>query len=122
MVRMTKAEKLARVKYLRDAAVDLVDKEGVWKPVGVRGEEIRVEGIDRGTLSILYTTPFQKLPWNISDREKYIAAIDDIKVPERPAFMIDVWGRKVLSVHWNDEVTTDVISYHRGNWESQLEA
>ena len=35
--------------------------------------------------------------------------------------MIDVWanGRKVLSVHWNDEVTTDVISYRRGELGNQ---
>jgi hypothetical protein len=118
----TKQEKLDRVTRLRDAAVRLVISDGEWKTASVKGNAVRIRGVDRGQLSILYTTPFQRLPRDFTDREKYIAASNNIRLPTAAAFLLDVWadGRKVLSLAWDDGAPIDIVSYHRGDWESEL--
>jgi hypothetical protein len=136
MPRMTKEEKIARATQLRDAAIAAVQAKGEWKPANVGGQQIRVMGADHESLSIMYTTPFSKLPlgppkfperW--SDAEKHQAAMMVQSGPEKfsMAFMIDIWGReangraaKVFSMRWNDDGASSIVSFRRGDWEREL--
>jgi hypothetical protein len=111
MARMKREEKIARVTYLRDAAIAIVRREGKWQKMIVGKKPMFVMGANCGTLSILYTTPFQKLPEpNIpkrftTDTEKYAAGTLTAGRPKREAFLLDIWDSmgKVLSVAWNGD-------------------
>jgi hypothetical protein len=77
---MTKEERIARVTYLRDAAIAIIRREGTWQKTIVDEKPMFVMGAECSTLSILYTTPFQRLPEKripkrfITDTEKFAVA------------------------------------------------
>ena len=51
-----------RAIAIRDAAREIVRREGGWREVGLPGGKmIRVRSADFENISILYTTPFQPL-------------------------------------------------------------
>jgi hypothetical protein len=86
-----------RAAAIRDAAREIVRREGVWREVGIPGGEmIRVRSADFENISILYTTPFQPLP-QPSNSMKYQAALLGSDAG-RGAYLIDVWvaGKKAF--------------------------
>jgi hypothetical protein len=126
---MSKVEKIARATYLRDAAIQIVRREGKWQEVIVDKKPIFVMGANSSKLSILYTTPFQKLPEpSISkrlatDTEKYDSAAGLASMPKREAFLLDIWDNqgKVLSVAWDDGKPIHIVFYRKKDWESDLD-
>jgi hypothetical protein len=71
---------------------------------------------DRGALK---HSPFQKLP-RASERLRYLAAIRELEIPENLPYGLDFWsGKKVLNTEWN-ESETRIVSFRRGQWESEL--
>jgi hypothetical protein len=128
-------EKIARATELRDAAIAAVQAKGDWKQGRVGDQRVRVMGADHGNLSIMYTTPFSKLPFgppaipdHWSDTEKHQAAL----LTQNSAYkfsmdLIDIWKReadgrtaKVFSMHWNGDGDPFVVSFRRGDWEHEL--
>ena len=82
---------------LREAALKVINDEGVWQRVqGLAGRflETTIEG-----LTISYRTPFQQMP-TPSERVKYLAASHGSKVKANLSYGLDVWqkNRKVLNV------------------------
>jgi hypothetical protein len=79
-----------RAIAIRDAAREIVRREGGWREVGMpRGKRMRVRSADFENISILHKTPFQPLP-ALSTAMKYQAALLGSNVGRRP-YWIDAW-------------------------------
>ena len=124
--RMTKSAKLARALALREAALTVVGRTGVWESVGVapgaaRGSgDMKLLSARLGGLHISYRTPFQRIP-QVGDALKYRAAQLGLKVSKNLPYGLDVWApKKVLNIEWDDTGNVALVSLHLGAWESQL--
>ena len=74
-------------------------------------------------LSIIYTTPFQKLPGRGPAPEfaKYLAAQAGKQPPGHLPYGLDIFAaRKVLNIEWSNDGRVDVICYKPGAWEQRL--
>jgi hypothetical protein len=119
MGRSKSREGLARVNDLRDAALKLIKAFGQWEAVTLTTGELYFQTANVGLLRLSYRTPFQKLP-RASERLRYLAAIRELEIPENLPYGLDFWsGKKVLNTEWN-ESETRIVSFRRGQWESEL--
>jgi hypothetical protein len=119
MGRSKSGEGLARVNDLRDAALKLIKAFGQWEAVTVTTGESYFQTTNVGLLRLSYRTPFQKLP-GATERLRYLAAVHKLEIPENLSYGLDVWsGKKVLNIEWN-ESETRIVSFRRGQWESEL--
>src|SRR5262249_9693983 len=105
--RATKRAKLTRALLLRDAAVTVLTRHGVWKAFRVArqtasgGNEIKALSARIGGLEISYRTPFQRVP-EPNDGLRYLAVQHGVTVRNLP-YGLDVWApKKVLNIEWND--------------------
>jgi len=124
--RMTNSARLARALVLREAALAVVERTGVWESVGVTSGAARGSGgmkllsARMDGLHILYRTPFQRIP-QADDALKYRAAQVGLKVPKHLPYGLDVWApKKVMNIGWDDQGNVALVSLRPGDWESQL--
>jgi hypothetical protein len=120
---MTKGTKLARALLLRDAALAVLRRMGVWETIPVRGaRDIKVLSARIGSLQISYRIPFQQTP-QPSDAVKYCAAQHGLTVPRNLPYGLDVWApNKVLNIEWDDKGNYAIVSFRPGAWEVELSA
>jgi hypothetical protein len=115
---MTKRD---RALELRDLALAVLRARGVWQPMRVNEGSIQALTFDDDGLSILHTTPFQRLlqPTGVL---KYLAALHGLDPRESLPYGLDVWrdGKK-LNIEWSDAGQVVVVSYRAGDWERELE-
>ena len=113
--------KLERAIAIRDAARDIVAREGKWEEVGIGGgKRIRVRSASFERIKIVYTTPFQPIP-EMSSTMKWQCALHGYDT-KRHAYWIDIWDswKKVFFVLWNDDEGLTVSSFRRGDWEERV--
>ena len=82
---------------------------------------MRVRGASIGRFEILLTTPFQQFAepslevkqWMNQQGQSHKLKAD---------YGIDVWvqHKKVLNIHWQEGEPVEIVSFRRGNWESEL--
>jgi hypothetical protein len=112
--RITKRQ---RAIQLRDLALQVIQTSGSWSSSG-EVKALKYRGDD---LSILYRTPFQRLP-ETPDHIKYMGAFLGVDTQNLP-YGLDIWSlRKVLNIEWDDKGRVILVSYKRGEWEKKLEA
>jgi hypothetical protein len=120
---MRKRAKLERTLVLRDAALKVVRRTGVWELIKVAGQparNIKVLSARIGSLQISYRIPFHQTP-QPSDAVKYCAAQHGLTVPWNLTFGLDVWApNKVLNIEWDDKGNYAIVSFRPGTWEAEL--
>jgi hypothetical protein len=113
---MTKRD---RALELRDLALAALRARG--RPARVNEGSIQALTFDDDGLSVLHTTPFQRLP-HPTGVLKYLAALHGLDPPENLPYGLDVWrGGKKLNIEWSDSGQVVVVSYKAGDWERELE-
>ncbi len=123
--RLIKTTKLARALVLRDAALTVVTRIGVWEAVkaarGTSGADtMKILSARLGGLHIFYRTPFQQLP-QPDDSLKHHAAQHGLTVPKNLPYGLDIWApKKVLNIEWDDKEKVKLVSLRRGEWETEL--
>jgi hypothetical protein len=124
--RMTKSAKLARALVLRDAALTVVRRMGVWEAVGIASRatsgagDMKLLSARMGGLHISYRTPFQQIP-QADDAFKYRAGQLGLTVPQNLPYGLDVYTtKKVLNIEWDDKGNVVLVSLHPGAWETEL--
>ena len=116
---MTKRD---RALELRDLALAVLRARGVWQPVRVNDGTIQALTFDDDGLSILHTTPFQRLPQPTGVFIKYLSALHGLDLPQNLPYGLDIWrGGKKLNIEWSDSGQVVVVSYKAGDWERELE-
>jgi hypothetical protein len=120
---MTKGTKLARALLLRDAALAVLRRMGVWETIPVRGaRDMKFLSARIGSVQISYRTPFQRVP-QAANAVKYRAAQHGLTVPQNLPYGLDVWApNKVLNMEWDDEGNYEIVSFRPGAWEAELTA
>jgi hypothetical protein len=109
-----------RALVLRDAALKVVRRIGVWEAIGLGAGEIKLLSARQGNLHIAYRTPFQRFP-KASDLLKYHAAQLGRRVPHNLPYGIDVWApNKLFNVEWDDKGNVKLVTLRRGAWEAEL--
>ena len=119
--RMTKSAKLARALLLRDGALTVLRRMGVWEKIAVRGAgDMKFLSARIGSLDILYRTPFQRMP-QPNDGWKYRAAKLGLTSPKNLSYGLDIWApKKVLNIEWDDKGSVALVSLYSGAWELEL--
>src|ERR1700730_1822437 len=119
---MTKSTKLARALLLRDAALAVLRRMGVWETIAVRGaRDMKFLSARIGSLQISYRTPFRGM--QAADALKYRAAQHGLTVPQNLRYGLDVWApNKVLNIEWDDKGSYALVSFRPGAWEAELTA
>jgi len=84
---MDKATKLARVKLIRDNALQILKGRGEWQPVS----NMKFLGASVGECEISYRTPFQHIP-ETPEAMRYLAAQLGKKLHYR--YGLDIWFRR----------------------------
>jgi len=98
---MTKKEKAT---LITKHAIELLSKNGEFKTI----EKIDTKplGMNIENLSILYTTPFMRIP-----------GLDNL-------YLLDIWNTskgKIFSVRWENEINNlEVVNFKRGDWEQDF--
>jgi hypothetical protein len=119
--------KFYRAEQIRDLALVVIEKHGLWLPASKSA--LRIRGTELGRLRMAPVTPFsgiwqrnESVSSDLSDDAKYRAATLLQKAPVTP-YWLDIWdGKKVFSVRWNDEGTFEVLTFKIGDWKAELEA
>jgi hypothetical protein len=119
--RMTKGAKLAHALLLRDGALTVLRRMGVWETIAVRGAgDMKVLSARIGSLDILYRTPFQQMP-QPDDTLKYRAAQLGLTSPKNLPYGLDIWApKKVLNIEWDDKGNVALVTLRPGAWELEL--
>ena len=119
--RMSKSTKLAHALLLRDGALTVLKRVGVWETIAVRGAgDMKFLSARIGSLDILYRTPFQRMP-QPDDALKYRAAQLGLTSPKNLPYGLDIWAlKKVLNIEWDDKGNVALVSLRHGAWESEL--
>jgi hypothetical protein len=106
---------------LRDAALKVVGRIGVWQDIGVaQGAvgNVKLLFARLGSLEIAHRTPFQRIFW-ADDQLKYRAAQLGMTLPL--PYGLDVWApKKVLNIEWDDKGTVALTSLRPGSLETEL--
>ena len=112
---MDRETKLRRTRDILSAAMRLIRERGQWQVVGAES----VIGLDVGQISLLYRTPFQRLPPELSDLRYARARLGGKAILP---YGLDIWfdRRKVLNLAWDDNGAAELISYKPGEWETAL--
>jgi len=116
--------RLQEALQLRDAALAALKARGEMSAVyGVPG---RVLTADLGDLSILHSTPFQKLHLPTPDLA-FKAALFEQETGKKATlnlpYGLDIWsaGRKVFNLEWSDDDhEVKLVTFKRGAWEASL--
>ena len=95
----------------------LVKAHGEWEQVS----SVRVKGASIEHFKISLTTPFQQLP---EASEEVKAFVEQLGQSDKlsPYYGVDIWirSKKVLNIHWQEGQPVEVLSFRRGDWESEL--
>jgi len=105
-----------RAIQLRDAALKVVKARGEW----CHSRPTRLLVFQHGELSVLYRTPFQRLP-ALSENDKYRMALH-AGGPYLPHGLAVGFKGKVLDVEWDDNDALRIGTYRPGKWELPLVA
>jgi hypothetical protein len=98
--------KIEAALRLRDIAVGTIERIGKWGSISVAGKTIKIRELRAGSLHFALSTPFQRLPGT----------------RELP-YGLDIWsGAKVLNVVWNGAGWVELVTFRRGEWESEVVA
>jgi hypothetical protein len=118
--RMTKSAKLARALALREAALSIIRRAGVWESAKVGSHEVKLLSAQLGGIHISYRTPFQQIP-QAGEALKYRAAQLGLKTPKNLPYGLDVWApKKVMNIEWDDQGNVALVSLRPGAWETEL--
>lgn len=111
-------EQLDRVLALRDAALQLLQRDGEW--MEVEGYPGRVRSYENDSLMMLHRTPFQPPPLSQAAMAAGVTAAQQQAAARD--YGLDIWlqNKKVLSLIWNDTATMHVVMYRPGAWEQPL--
>jgi hypothetical protein len=94
----TSIAKLNEAKHLRDAALILLDRDGLDTILADRGTRYRTRQIEIAGLSIMHSRPAGEQ-------------------------LLDIWqGVKVFSVAWDVAGTLTVVAFRPGDWRQSLRA
>ena len=121
---MKSRDRLQAALQLHDAALAALKARGEMSAIdGVSG---RVLTADLGELSILHTTPFQKLHLLTPDLALK-AALFEMETGKKATlnlpYGLDIWsaGRKVFNLEWSDgDHQVKLVTFKRGAWEASL--
>ena len=121
---MKSTNRLQAALQLRDAAIAALRAHGEMSVIeGVPG---RVLTADLGELTILHSTPFQKLDLLTPDLAFKAALFEQEtgkKAPLNLSYGLDIWsaGRKVFNLQWSDDDRqVSLVTFKRGAWEASL--
>ena len=130
MERLRRGLRSTYANQLRAKAVQIVESIGNWTSAIVAENTVPTLGAEAGTLSILYTTPFQKfdrrsytVPPSANEIEKYGQAVLHAKSFTRPvSYILDIWheNQKVFSIAWDQLESLEIVTFKRGAWEHEL--
>ena len=114
---MNRTPRRVQIERLRTAALHLVKAHGEWEQVG----PARVKGASIEHSQILLTTPFQQFP-EASEEVKAFAERRRESDKLDAHYGVDIWMRhkKVMNIHWKEGQPVEVLSFRRGDWESEL--
>jgi hypothetical protein len=94
----TSAAKLNETKQLRDAALNVLDREGLDTILADRGTRHRTRQVEIEGLSIMHSRPAGEQ-------------------------LLDIWhGVKVFSVAWDATGSLTVVVFRPGEWRGKLRA
>lgn len=111
------SRKAVRIKAIRDAALAIVRLHGEWERI--HNFPHPVLGYENEGFKLLYRTPFQPIP--VSNKATSQGIAPSTQRAMYKAYGLDIWfGKKVLSVQWDQEDEVEVISYRKGEWEEKL--
>ena len=81
---------------------------------------MRVRGASVGHFQILLTTPFQRFPEPSEEAKAWLERHGQSRKLSAD-YGVDVWTRnkKVLNIHWKEREPVEVVSFRRGDWESE---
>jgi len=119
-----KPVRLIRALRLRDIAISLLKEFGVWEPIQLgNGRSLKVLQFQMGNISMILSTPFQKLPNKNGDESmKYVAALNGIKRTDLLPYGLDVFSpKKVMNITWDTNGACELIAFRPGPWEAELE-
>ncbi len=118
MVLRQMGKRLDSALRIRDSALEKLQVEALFVDTNL-GPTLSWR---KDRLTMLYRTPFQKLP-PVPERLKYMAALLG-KQLENLSYRLDIWdteyGGKVLNIEWNAEGDVQLVSFRRGAWESKV--
>lgn len=121
---MKSTNRLQAALRLRDAAIAALRAHGEMSVIEcVPG---RVLTADIGEISILHSTPFQKLHLLTPDLALKAALFEQEtgkKATLNLPYGLDIWsaGRKVLNLQWSDDDRqVNLVTFKRGAWEASL--
>jgi len=94
-----------QVLRIRQSALAKLEEDGEFRQVEGFGP---VKGWRDSEWSVLYRTPFQRVP----------AGVVDLNFP----YGLDIWhqGSKVLNIEWEADEAPTVVSMKRGDWEERF--
>jgi hypothetical protein len=104
---ITNPAKIEHASRLRDIAIAAIRQHGTWGPATVGDKTIKVMQLSTGSLDMILSTPFQKLPGL-----------------RRSEHGLDIYyaATKVLSLWWDDGGGLELVTFRPGRWESELGA
>jgi hypothetical protein len=104
-----------QVLLLRDMALVVARKRGHREEAG----SCTVLVAKKGEFIIVHRMPSSRFVRKLGG-----AKSDTTGALEPKPFSLDVWhgNRKVLLIEWGDHGKPDILSYHRGEWEGELQS
>jgi hypothetical protein len=118
--RVQPAEKLRRATILRDAALEMLRREGNWQTTA--GEHcLRLLHYEGTGFLMLHRTPFQQVP--VSTKLVKEGFSERFQRELDKQYGLDIWvcGKgKVVNLIWNRNEPLEIVSFKRGSWENDL--
>lgn len=112
------AAKRARALTLRDAALKVVRRIGVWQEIRVGQSSAQILFARLGGIQVAYRSPFQRI-FQLDEQVKYRAAQLGMALPL--PYGLDVWApNKVLNMEWDDRGSVALTTLRAGSWETEL--
>ena len=110
-----KVKRSIRIQQLRQAALEVLLLRARSDAFG----EAEAFHVEIGPFTILYRTPFQKLPvLSLKMRELEVMTGRKLKPAD---YGLDIWyGRKVMNIEWDEDQPVRVVSFRRGDWEEEF--
>jgi hypothetical protein len=113
------SDRLQRVLKLRDAALEVIRREGTWDAAR-NHPSLHFIVAEKNGLKFLHRAPFSSGPPARPSASYEQELVRQRAAPDLP-YTLDIWsGTKVLSLQWDDAGKVNLISFKPGNWEMQL--
>lgn len=115
---MTKEEKIARARVLRDAALIILRKAGAWESAG----PVKLVSAHIDAITIGYRTPFQHIPDPDDVILKSYATLIGASIWRNGLpYGLDISAaKKVLCIEWDDQGAVFLDSFWPGSWEAEV--